>query len=81
MADKDKKKNTTIEKLRQQTLVNASVLFDEIVYKSYLSELQNSEILPYQGGDMPFRWYQINKIVYEKDVFFTDNVPCCPTGV
>lgn len=74
MADKDKKKNTTIEKLRQQTLVNASVLFDEIVYKSYLSELQNSEILPYQGGDMPFRWYQINKIVYEKDVFFTDKM-------
>lgn len=61
-------------KLRQQTLENASVLFDEIVYKAYLSELSKSEIIPYAGKDERIRWYQITKIVYEKDVFFTDKM-------
>ena len=41
---------------------------------AYVYELFKSEIIPYAGKDERIRWYQITKIVYEKDVFFTDKM-------
>jgi len=62
------------DRTRQLTLENASILFDEIIYKAYLSELSGSKIVPYKGQGEPIRWYRVTKIVYEKDVFFTDKM-------
>lgn len=53
----------------------AITLFDNIIYKSYLQNLSTAEIIPYEGKSRcPVRWYRVTKIVYEKDVFFTDKM-------
>lgn len=62
------------ERTIQLALEKTSVLFDEIVHKSYLTELSTAEIIPYTGVGEHIRWYKITKIVYEKGVFFTDKI-------
>ena len=58
-----------------QMLERASALFDEVVYKGYLSSLSSADILNFHDKlKRPIRWYQITKIVYEKGVFFTDKM-------
>ena len=50
------------------------MLFDKVIYKSYLQGISNAKIIPYEGGPKSIRWYRITKIIYEKDIFFTDKM-------
>ena len=50
-------------------------LLDEILSQSYLSTLSDCDIkTPATEVNTPVRWYKINKIVMEKDVFFGDKL-------
>ena len=58
-----------------EQLQQAGNLFDEVVSKAYLTRLSSAEVIPYEGKEqMPIRWYNINKIVYEEGIFFTDKM-------
>ena len=48
--------------------------FDGIITQSYLSQLSNCEIRDIPKPTSGVRWYQITKIVIEKDVFFGDKL-------
>lgn len=63
-----------IEKQRQIKFQEASLLFDKVIYKSYLQDISNAKIVSYEGKSKSIRWYRITKIVYEKDIFFTDKM-------
>lgn len=63
-----------IEKQRLIKFQEASSLFDKVIYKSYLRGISNAKIIPYKGEPKSIRWYRITKIVYEKDIFFTDKM-------
>ena len=50
-------------------------LLDEILSQSYLSTLSSCEVqIPPAKVETSVRWYKINKIVVEKDVFFGDKL-------
>lgn len=63
-----------VEITKQMDFQEASALFDNIIYKSYLLNLSNVEISPCKESVNAIRWYRVTKIVYEKDVFFTDKM-------
>ena len=69
-----KKTDVRVPEKSPLTLQETSVIFDEVVCKAYLAQLSDSEIIPYTGKEKRIRWYRITKIVYEKDVFFTDKM-------
>ena len=58
----------------QEQFQKSSALFDSVIYKSYLQTLSKAELIPCSGRPSSIRWYRITKIVYEKDVFFTDKM-------
>lgn len=61
----------------QKNLVDASQqVFNKMVTRDYLHELSNCEVMPLVNPDSycSIRWYRVNKIVREKDVFFTDKL-------
>lgn len=71
------KNNFNDEKMslqRQMEFQESSLLFDNVIYKSYLQSLSEAEVIPCDGNVNGIRWYRITKIVYEKDVFFTDKM-------
>lgn len=77
MSDLQIQKNMDVSVLKEKiplTLQATSIIFDEVIYKAYLTELANSKIIPYTGRGECIRWYKITKIVYEKGVFFTDKM-------
>ena len=74
MAVKRKDKTLLIEKQRLIKFQEASLLFDKVIYKSYLQNLSTAKIVSYEGEPKGIRWYRITKIVYEKDIFFTDKM-------
>lgn len=50
-------------------------LFENIVSHSYLQALSDCEVVQYQETDLTtMRWYEITKIVIEKNVFFPDKL-------
>ena len=54
-------------------LVEQVDLFENIVSHSYLQSLGDCEVVEYQESDLTtMRWYEITKIVIEKNVFFPD---------
>lgn len=70
-------KSTSLQEqheLQEAKFQTLSLLFDKVIYKSYLHTLSDADIIPYNGGTKSVRWYQITKIVYEKGVFFTDKM-------
>lgn len=69
-----KKQTEQIEQQKQLKFQESSLLFDNVIYKSYLQNLSDADVLPYKGDPKGIRWYRITKIVYEKDVFFTDKM-------
>lgn len=56
-------------------LVEQVDLFENIVSHSYLQTLSDCEVVQYQETDLTtMRWYEITKIVIEKNVFFPDKL-------
>lgn len=56
-------------------LVEQVDLFENIVSHSYLQSLSDCEVVEYQESDLTtMRWYEITKIVMEKNVFFPDKL-------
>lgn len=56
-------------------LVEQVDLFENIVSHSYLQSLGDCEVVEYQESDLTtMRWYEITKIVMEKNVFFPDKL-------
>ena len=56
-------------------LVEQVDLFENIVSHSYLQSLGDCEVVEYQESDLTtMRWYEITKIVIEKNVFFPDKL-------
>lgn len=56
-------------------LVEQVGLFENIVSHSYLQSLSDCEVIDYQETDLTtMRWYEITKIVMEKNVFFPDKL-------
>ena len=51
-------------------------VFDSMVTRDYLHELSVRPVKPFPANIKykPMRWYRIDKIVMEKDVFFTDKL-------
>jgi DNA helicase HerA-like ATPase len=74
MAINREDKKLGIEKQRLIEFQEASLLFDQVIYKSYLQGISSAKIVPYKGEPKVIRWYRITKIVYEKDIFFTDKM-------
>lgn len=63
--------------LIQNQLVEASrKVFDSIVTRDYLHELNNCEVIPLinASGYSKVKWFRIDKIVIEKNVFFADKL-------
>ena len=54
----------------------AAYLFDNVVTNAYLKALEDCEIVSWDEKNKlsEIRWYQITKIVIEKDVFFPDKL-------
>lgn len=62
---------------KQEDIIEAgSKIFDQFVTRNYLQVLSECEVRPLSVASSlsPMRWYKIDKIVKEKDVFFTDKL-------
>ena len=69
MSDLQIQKNMDVSVLKEKiplTLQATSIIFDEVIYKEYLTELSILKIIPDTGRGEFIRWYMITKSVYEK---------------
>ncbi|WP_165730989.1 ATP-binding protein [Polaribacter sp. 20A6] len=74
---KDHSLKSISEEPNQTEIVEQSrTMFDALVTRDYLQELNNCEVLPLneEVSISPIRWYKIDKIVVESDVFFSDKL-------
>jgi putative ATP-binding protein len=59
----------------EQIIAASRQVFDSMVTRDYLHELNSCEILPMEKSNYsPVRWYRVNKVVIEKNVFFADKL-------
>ncbi len=52
-------------------------VFDSVVSREYLHELHSRHVIPLSNSSLRYpkvRWYKVDKIIMEKDVFFTDKL-------
>lgn len=55
--------------------IEPDVDIEGFVSKRYLSRLASCDVVPFMDGKMPgLRWYNVNKLVYEKGVFYVDQL-------
>lgn len=70
----DDSRNNPID---EASIIGASqVVFDRMVTRNYLHSLSNCDVFSMDEvpGESPMRWYRIDKIVIEKNVFFADKL-------
>lgn len=69
-------KDPNLPQIEQSELVEACQnIFDSMVTRDYLHDLSSCSIVPLQPAQYSqMRWYKIDKIIIEKDVFFTDKL-------
>lgn len=73
----DSQSANSLQRVRQEEIVEASnMVFSSMVTRNYLRELESCEVLPYNESiQLPsVKWFRIDKIVMEKNVFFTDKL-------
>ena len=59
----------------KQIITASKQVFDSMVTREYLHELSYCQVLPMQKSNYsPIRWYRVNKVVIEKNVFFADKL-------
>ncbi len=74
---KDTKKEVAInENVTVSEIEYNNIMFDSLVTRGYLEELNNCEVVPLKDdiSISPIRWYKMDKIVIESDVFFSDKL-------
>ena len=77
--DKDTNNIQTIqyESIEKAELVEASQqVFDSMVTRDFLHELSSCNVIPLEESSLysAVRWYRVDKIIVEKNVFFTDKL-------
>jgi hypothetical protein len=75
---------TALDGLSNETLSSLSNdlrLINNECFKNYLRNLDTLPIVPFAEKTMLMSWIRIDKIVYEKDVFFTENLSIIYTAL